>query len=124
MSFKAFLLAFLSALLPLNVQAQAPTPSPENWPTLINPFPSTSGDGTMIDGYAPVVVGNTCRSPFIAVLTDGQRLSHQIEFDAEPMLGGIRCHNGRWKSDDGKNSGTTSFELFIKDGQIRRKPNG
>jgi hypothetical protein len=117
------LLALVPLLAPLAVGAQTPAIHPETWPVLTNPFPSTSGDGTMIDGYAPIVIGTTCQSPFIAVLPDGQRLSHTIMFDAEPLLGGIHCRNGRWKSKDGKNSGTTPFELFIKDGQIRRKPN-
>jgi hypothetical protein len=112
-------LAFLSS----QTHGQTPeTPDYDNWPVLMNPFPSTGGGGVMIDGYDPVIVASECRTPFRAILPDGSIYRNRIVFDAVPMRGGILCRNGRWKSDDGSAEGTTPFEVFIKGGVVRRRP--
>lgn len=92
------------------------------WPPLVNPFPSTGGNGVMIDGYAPVLDGPLCRTPFQAVLPDGTVFRNQAEFDAVPVQGGILCTAGRWRAADGSASGTTPFRLFLRDGVVRRAP--
>jgi hypothetical protein len=38
------------------------------------------------------------------------------------VQGGVHCANGKWRAKDGSASGTTSFEVFIKDGVVRRSP--
>lgn len=97
-----------------------------NWPVLVNPFESTSGGGVMIDGYEPVVEGAHCRTDFSVKLPDQQRATifSVVEFDARPVAGGILCENGRWRTKDGKDTGTTQFRVFIKDGIVRRPPKG
>lgn len=117
----------MRALAVVIALALAPAPSRaetgyEAWPPLTNPFPSTGGGGVMIDGYAPVVAGGRCDTPFRALTPDGATYENFVTFDAEPTQGGVLCRNGRWRSADGGASGTTPFELFIKDGIVRRKP--
>jgi hypothetical protein len=94
----------------------------DTWPRLQNPFPSTGGDGVMIDGYDPVVEGGKCRTGFTATVPDGTVYRNTIEFDAVPAQGGILCTNGRWRAVDGSAEGTTPFRVFIKDGVRRRSP--
>jgi hypothetical protein len=36
--------------------------------------------------------------------------------------GGTLCTNGRWRSFDGKDSGTTPFRMFFKNGVFRAQP--
>jgi len=94
----------------------------ENWPVLVNPFPSTGGGGVMIDGYAPVVANKTCTTDFQALLPNGAVYPNSITFDAVETQGGILCTNGRWRAKDGSAEGTTPFQVFIKDGVVRRMP--
>jgi hypothetical protein len=96
----------------------------ESWPPLVNPFESTSGGGVMIDGYKPVVAGKVCTTDFSVKLPDGAKFENEITFDALPKQGGILCTAGKWRAKDGSNAGTTPFEVFIKDGVIRRSPPG
>lgn len=93
------------------------------WPELVNPFESTSGGGVMIDRYAPVIIGNTCRTDFSVTLpNNGGTFLNEVEFDAVPAQGGVLCTNGRWRAKDGSAEGTTPFRVFLKDGIARRPP--
>lgn len=93
------------------------------WPELVNPFESTSGGGVMIDRYAPVVIGTTCRTDFTVTLPNGGgTFLNEVVFDAIPTQGGILCDNGRWRAKDGSAEGTTPFRVFLKDGIARRPP--
>jgi hypothetical protein len=91
------------------------------WPLLVNPFPSTSGSAVMVDDYRPLVTENLCLTNF-TVIVDGQRTQGIVGFDAVPIWGSVLCRNGRWSTLDGSASGTTPFEMFIKDGVVRRAP--
>lgn len=91
------------------------------WPLLVNPFPSTSGGGVMIDDYRPVVTQDLCLTNF-SVVVDGQRTQGIVGFDVVRTQGGVLCRNGRWSTLDGSAAGTTPFEVFIKDGVVRRAP--
>ena len=95
----------------------------ESWDLLKNPFPSTGGGGIMIGGYDPVVTGDKCRTDFTATTPDGTVYRNSVEFDAQPIQGGILCTNGRWRSADGSATGTTPFRVFIKDGVRRMSQN-
>jgi hypothetical protein len=110
----------VAVLLPCPAQADAPDYAA--WPVLTNPFPSTGGGGVMIDGYAPVVADGRCRTPFRALMPDGAVYDNTVEFDAVPAQGGVLCTNGRWRSADGSATGTTPFQVFVKDGVVRRMP--
>jgi hypothetical protein len=101
---------------------RAQTPDYASWPPLVNPFESTGGGGVMIDGYKPVVVGQTCVTDFSVKMPDGATLQNEIVFEARATQGGIHCGNGKWRAKDGSSSGTTPFEVFIKDGVVRRSP--
>lgn len=92
------------------------------WPLLTDAFESTGGGGIIIRGYDPVVSGATCATPFTATTPAGEVFRNVVEFDAIAMEGGVLCANGRWRSLDGSASGTTPFEVFIKDGVKRRSP--
>lgn len=94
------------------------------WPVLVNPFESTGGGGIMIDGYKPVVTGNTCTTDFSAITPapDRKVYENSIVFDAVPVQGGILCKDGKWAAKDGSATGTTPFRVFIKDGVVRRSP--
>ncbi len=94
------------------------------WPPLINPFESTGGGGVMIDGYRPVVAGRACTTDFTVRMPDGAIYENTISFDAVPTQGGVLCTAGRWRAKDGSASGTTPFEVFIRDGVVRRSPPG
>jgi hypothetical protein len=76
----------------------------------------------MIHGYQPVVVGSACKTPFYARTTAGEEFHSTVEFVALPVQGGILCHEGKWRANDGGASGTTPFRVFIKDGVIRGSP--
>jgi len=94
------------------------------WPLLNSTFPSTGGGGITIKGYDPVIVSGRCVTTFMAV-TSGKEpevYPNLAEFDAMEHAGGVHCRNGRWKSFDGQQSGTTPFELFYKDGVFRARP--
>ncbi|MCU0820321.1 MAG: hypothetical protein MUF11_13655 [Beijerinckiaceae bacterium] len=102
---------------------QAESENFSRWPELVNPFESTSGGGVMIDRYAPVVVGATCRTDFTVTLpNNGGTFLNEVVFDAIPVQGGILCENGRWRAKDGSAEGTTPFRVFLKDGIARRPP--
>jgi len=119
----ALTLAFaLAALAPLPIAAAEP--AYDSWPVLSNPFESTSGGGVMIDGYAPIVAGKICSTDFAVRMPDGAVYQNEIVFDAVPKQGGILCTAGKWRAKDGGASGTTPFEVFLKDGVVRRSPPG
>ena len=112
----------LVAMIALATASSAVAQAYDSWPVLQNPFPSTGGGGIMIDGYEPVVADGKCRTNFNAVEPNGTVYRNRIEFDAMPTAGGILCTNGRWQSLDGSATGTTPFQVFIKDGVVRRLP--
>jgi hypothetical protein len=113
---------FLIAAATIGLAGAASAQSYDGWPLLQNPFPSTGGGGIMIDGYEPVVADGRCRTNFNAIEPNGTVYRNRIEFDAVSTAGGILCTNGRWQSLDGSATGTTPFEVFIKDGVMRRTP--
>ena len=115
----ALALALLASLAAL---PQARAEDFSTWPVLQNPFPSTGGGGWMIDGYRPVVTGAVCTTDFEAVAPDGTRHRNTVTFDAVPLNGGMLCTNGRWRSLENDGSGTTSFRVFVRDGDIRASP--
>jgi hypothetical protein len=109
-------------LIAIGLPAAAQAPDYERWPLLVNPFESTSGGGVMIDGYRPVVSGGLCRTDFSVRTPDGATYQNEIVFEAQQRQGGILCTAGKWRAKDGSASGTTPFEVFIKDGAMRRSP--
>jgi len=116
-------LAFVFASIILSVSSSAYAQGRmEDWPVLVNPFPSTGGGGVMIDGYAPIVANKACTTDFQARMPDGAVYPNSIVFDAVETQGGILCTNGRWRAKDGSATGTTPFQVFIKDGVVRRMP--
>ena len=94
----------------------------ESWTVLRSSFPSTGGNGIMIKGYDPVVVGDKCVTTFMAVTPDSKVYPNYIEFEAVPAEGGTLCQNGKWRAFDGGASGTTAFRVFFKGGVIRGFP--
>lgn len=107
-------------------QSVRPPPDYERWALLKNPFESTTGGGVMIDGYDPVVGERggrgVCTTDYSVRAPNRPVLYSEIVFDAKPVQGGILCTNGRWRAKDGSTSGTTPFEVFIKDDVWRRSP--
>lgn len=101
---------------------RANEPRYESWPLLVNPFESTGGGGVMIDGYKPVVSGAVCTTDFSVRMPDGASFQNEITFEARTVQGGTLCTAGRWRAKDNSASGTTPFEVFIKDGTVRRSP--
>jgi hypothetical protein len=101
---------------------RANEPNYSTWPLLVNPFESTSGGGVMIDGYKPVVAGSVCTTDFSVRMPDGATFQNEIVFEARTIQGGTLCTAGKWRAKDGSASGTTPFEVFIKDGVLRRTP--
>jgi hypothetical protein len=96
-----------------------------SWPVLRSTFPSTSGGGWMIKGYDPVIVGDKCITTFLAVAPaaeGGAVYPAVIEFTAVPAQGGTLCHDGKWRSFNGKDTGGTPFRVFFKDGIFRGHP--
>jgi hypothetical protein len=116
------ILLIFPLLLAGQAGAKAAEPDFGGWPPLVNPFESTGGGGIMIDGYRPVVAGDVCRTDFSVRMPDGAVFQNEIVFEARPIQGGIHCRNGKWRAKDGSASGTTPFEVFIKDGFVRRSP--
>ncbi len=92
-----------------------------SWPVLKSTFPSTGGNGIMIKGYDPVISGAKCMTTFMAVAPGDNPAVYPsyIEFEAVATNGGTLCTNGKWRSIDGSNSGTTPFRVFFKDGVFR-----
>ena len=121
----AFALTTALLLLPA-CQSVRPPPAYEQWPLLQNPFESTTGGGVIIDGYDPVVGERdgrrVCTTDYSVKAPNRRVLYSEIVFDAKPVQGGTLCTNGRWRAKDGSASGTTPFEVFIKDGMRRRSP--
>jgi hypothetical protein len=116
----AFALAILGWTNPQPVAANEP--SYGSWPPLVNPFESTGGGGVMIDGYKPIVSGNRCTTDFSVRMPDGATFLNEIVFEAKSIQGGVLCTAGKWRAKDGSASGTTPFEVFLKDGVVRRSP--
>jgi hypothetical protein len=96
----------------------------ESWTVLRSTFPSTGGNGIMIKGYDPVIVGDKCVTTFMAVEpgAGGKVYPNYIEFEAVPAQDGTLCQNGKWRAFDGGASGTTAFRVFFKNGVIRGFP--
>ncbi len=95
----------------------------EAWEVLLQgTFPSTGGNGIMITGYNPVLVGDKCVTAFSAVEPSGTVYNNIVEFEASPTQGGILCANGKWRAVDGSSSGTTPLRVFLKEGTARRSP--
>lgn len=92
-----------------------------SWPLLTSTFPSTGG-GYIIKGYDPVIIGGKCITTFMASLPPNELHLHMAEYDAVPAQGGTLCTNARWRSFDGKDTGTTPFRMFFKDGAFRGAP--
>jgi hypothetical protein len=113
------LLAALIALAPPSAHAEE---NYSSWPVLTSTFPSTGGGGYIIKGYDPVIVGGKCITTFMATLPPDELYLHMAEYDAVPAQGGTLCTNARWRSFDGKDSGTTPFRMFFKDGVFRGAP--
>ena len=92
------------------------------WPVLKSTFPAESGNGVMIKGYDPVIIGNKCLTTFMAVTPSNEIYFNVVEFEAVPAQGGTLCAEGKWKSFDGKSNGTTQFRIFFKEGIFRAAP--
>ncbi len=108
-----------------SAHAQDRQDKPENyagWPVLKSTFPSTGGNGVMIKGYDPVITGAKCVTTFMAALPNGEVYFNVVEFDAIPAQGGTLCTGGKWRSFDGKSTGTTPYRVFFKDGVFRGSP--
>jgi hypothetical protein len=113
------LTAALLALAPLGVAAEENFAS---WPVLASTFPSTGGGGYVIKGYDPVIKGGKCITTFMASLPPDELYFNVVEYDAVPAQGGTLCTNGQWRSFNGKDTGTTPFRIFFKDGVFRGRP--
>jgi len=112
-------------LAPLGAAAQDKQMNQDNfasWPVLKSTFPSTGGGGVMIKGYDPVIAGGKCVTTFMAAVPPSDLYFNVVEYDAVPAQGGTLCTNARWRSFDGKDSGTTPFRMFYKDGVFRGSP--
>jgi hypothetical protein len=107
--------------LTLGASASLAQTNYESWPVLKNPFPSTGGNNVMIDKYEPVVSNGKCTTDFTAIV-EGKPYYNEVVFDALQTQGGILCTRGKWRAKDGSAEGTTPFEVFIKDGVKRMKP--
>jgi len=119
---RRFHIAFAAALLALAPRAAHTQENFAEWPLLTSTFPSTGGGGYIIKGYDPVISGGKCITTFMATLPPSELYLHVAEYDAVPEQGGTLCTNGRFRSFDGKTSGTTPFRMFFKDGVFRGAP--
>jgi hypothetical protein len=117
-----FRFALLAALLALAPDAARAEENYSSWPLLTSTFPSTGGGGYIIKGYDPVIIGGKCITTFMATLPPNELYLHMAEYEAMPAQGGTLCTNARWRSFDGKDSGTTPFRMFYKDGVFRGSP--
>ena len=113
------LIAALITLAPLGAVAEDNFAS---WPVLKSTFPSTGGGGVMIKGYDPVISGGKCVTTFMAAVPPSDLYFNVVEYDAVPAQGGTLCTNGQWRSFNGKDTGTTPFRMFFKDGVFRAQP--
>jgi hypothetical protein len=111
--------AVLATVLILPSMPSRAQVSYENWPVLIDPFPSTGGGGIMIHDYDPVVADGKCSTNFRAIETNGTVYRNSIVFDAVETQGGVLCTNGQWRSLDSDATGTTPFKVFLKGGVKR-----
>ena len=112
-------------LAPLGAAAQDKQMNQDNfesWPVLKSTFPSTGGGGVMIRGYDPVISGGKCVTTFMAAVPPSDLYFNVVEYDAVPAQGGTLCTNGQWRSFNGKDTGTTPFRMFFKDGVFRAQP--
>ena len=112
------LAAALLVLAPLGVAAEEDFAS---WPVLKSTFPSTGG-GYVIKGYDPVIKGGKCVTTFMASLPPDELYFNVAEYAAVPAQGGTLCTNGQWRSFNGKDTGTTPFRMFFKDGMFHGRP--
>jgi hypothetical protein len=112
----AALTAALVAFGPLGAAAEEDFAS---WPVLTSSFPSTGGGGYVIKGYDPVIKGGQCITTFMASLPPDELYFNVVEYDAVPAQGGTLCTNGQWRSFNGKDTGSTPFRMFFKDGVFR-----
>jgi hypothetical protein len=122
-SFALSLLVIALALALSGAYAQDKQENYASWPLLKSTFPSTGGNGIMIKGYDPVITGGKCVTTFMAALPSGEVYFNVVEFDAVPAQGGTLCTGGKWRSFDGKSTGTTPYRVFFKDGVFRGAPN-
>ena len=114
-----------SALIALALPGAAAQDGGENyanWPVLRSSFPSTGGGGVMIKGYDPVISKGKCMTTFMTAVAPDEVYFNVVEYEALPVQGGTLCTNGTWRSFDGKDSGTTPFRMFFKDGVFRAAP--
>jgi hypothetical protein len=93
-----------------------------SWEPLQRRFESTGGGGVMIDEYDPIVIDDRCVTPFSATLPDGTIYRNIALFRAVPVQGGILCTQARWAAMDRSGQGTSPFQVFIRDGILRRSP--
>ena len=121
-NFKAGLVALSIGLAVLAAPASAEE-SYESWPVLKSTFPSTGGNGIMIKGYDPVITRGKCVTTFMAVEPgDNPNVyPNVVEFEAVPAQYGI-CQNGKWRSFNGADTGTTPYRVFFKNGVFRGSP--
>ena len=122
-SFALSLLVIALALALSGAYAQDKKENYASWPVLKSTFPSTGGNGIMIKGYDPVITGGKYVTTFMAVLPGGEVYFNVVEFEAIPAQGGTLCTGGKWRSFDGKSTGTTPYRVFFKDGVFRGAPN-
>jgi hypothetical protein len=116
--------AYLILGLTLAMPGAAAEEKYESWPLLRPTFPSTRGGGITIKGYDPVITAGKCITTFMAVEPgDNPKVyPNVIEFEAVPAQGGTLCQNGKWRSFEGGDTGTTSYRVFFKDGVFRGSP--
>lgn len=112
---------FATILLFLGLASPALAQDYGSWKQLTNPFPSTGGGGVMIHDYDPVISGKICTTDFSA-RTGDERLEGSVVFDAVETQGGVLCTNGRWRMKADGATGTTPFQVFIRDGIKRGDP--
>ena len=117
-----FLIAATTTLATGAARAQDTQINYESWRLHTATFPSTGGGGVIIGEYNPVIAGDKCRTDFTATLPDGKVYYNSVEFDAVPAQGGTLCTNGKWRARDGSASGTTPYQVFFKDGEVRGSP--
>lgn len=112
----------VTALALPGASAQEKQENYARWPVLKSTFSSTGGGGVVIKGYDPVITGDKCVTTFMAVLPNKEVYFNVAEFDAVPAQDGTLCTGGKWKSFDGKTTGTTPFRFFFKHGVFRAGP--
>lgn len=116
-----FAAAAMLALAPLGASAENKPENYARWPVLKSTFPSTGGNGIMIKGYDPVITGNKCVTTFMAVTPSNEVYFNVVEFDAMPAQGGTLCTEGKWKSFDGKTTGTDAVSVLLQGRRLPRR---